>query len=387
MTHHRNGVDTEVGDSPRTGNEAPTAPWTRPWLPVELGFFALGGSLHPVVRSWDPRLPLETSMRRIPFSVPPLSALTLACALGAAACPASRQSEPKTCCDQPKIPGGVPSFKIVADEVSGPSDGQVVSLKAALNQPADRQQVYPVLHTLYAWAMTRGAFEPVEFRAEVFASEADAKANVKPLAIVERPRGRQGPTCDNAVPLTFPQAVERAFDASLNRAPVEDPQDTCHVETPKPAVRVDEGFAHQPKLTLDEASRSAVVEFPFLEDGKDSYAPTLSFNKAMTYWIEFTTSMFRRAPDLKTFAFVGLHQDTPVVRIQMSKNVFESQFASLQEEIAAHAAVTFQRLGMNTTTDKAAEKEQEAFKSKTFKEALKLLPPGQVQLAKSLKSS
>lgn len=315
-------------------------------------------------------------MRRFSFAV----SLTLA--LAAPAC--SQKSEPKVCCEQPKIPEGVASFKVVADDVTGPGDGQVVKMKAVLYQPTERQDVYRVLHTLYAWVMTRTAFEPIDFRAELFANQAGLEAG-KPAAIIERPRGNQGPTCENAVPWTFRQAVTRAFEASLNRAPRENLQDTCQIDPPKAEPRFDEGFAHQPKLEIDIEDRTARVHYPFLAEGKDEYAAKLSFNQAMTYWIEFATSMFRRAPDLRSFTFVGVHNDAPVVNITMDRNSFESNFASLQEEVASHAAVTFQKLGMNATSDKAAEKEQESFKAKTFREALKLLPPNQATIANALK--
>ena len=316
-------------------------------------------------------------MRRTSF------AALLFLALAPTAC---RESKPeaKPCCEQPKIPAGVPAFKIVADDVTGPGDGQVVKIKAVLSQPVERQDMYPVLHTIYAWAMTRTAFEPIDFRAEIYPNEA-ATTSGQPAAVVERPRGQQGPTCDNAIPWTFRQAVTRAFEASLNRLPPDNLQDTCHVEKPKTEARFDETFKHKPALTIDESSRSAAVEYPFLADGKDEYASKLSFNQAMTYWIEFTTSMFRRAPDLKTFKFSGILNDAPVVTISLSRQDFESKFASLQEEVASHAAVTFQKLGMNATSDKAAEKEQETFKAKTFRDALKLLPPNQVSVAASLK--
>ena len=37
-----------------------------------------------------------------------------------------------TCCDQPKIPAGIPAFTVVRDEVSGPSDGQDVKIGRSL---------------------------------------------------------------------------------------------------------------------------------------------------------------------------------------------------------------------------------------------------------------
>lgn len=329
-------------------------------------------------------------MRRVQFAVLPryvlAPAIGLPLILCLSACPESKTtSEPKACCEQPKIPANVPSFKVVADDVTGPSDGQDVKIKAALYQPAERESLYLVLQTLYAWSLTRAPFEPIEFRAEVYGSEAAAKAGKDPLAYIERPRGKNGPACENAVPWTFKQSLERAFAASLNRAPVENTLDTCRIDKPKAQDRIDKDFTHQPKLNVDLDAKSAQVDYPYLAEGKDEYDPALTFNKAMTYWIEFTTSMFRRAPDLKNFKFVGIHKDAPVVSISVERNTFENSLASLQEEIASHAAVTFQKLGMNATSDKEADREQNAFRAKTYHEALKLLPANQVSISKTLK--
>ena len=321
-------------------------------------------------------------MRRFQFAV--LFCLAAVMALSTAGCPESK-APVKACCEQPQIPANVPQFKVVADDIAGPGDGQSVKIKTVLQKPAERQEVYTVLHTLYAWSLTRAPFEPVDFRAEVYDSEAAVMAGKPPLAYIERPKGKLGPECENSIPWTFQQSVERAFESSLNRGPVENTLDTCRLEKAKTVERVDKDFSHQPKLSMDVAARSAEVEYPFLAKGKDEFDPTLSFNKAMTYWIEFTTSMFRRAPDLKLFKFVGTHKNTPVASISVDRNTFETSLASLQEEIASHSAVTFQKLGMNATSDKAAEKEQDDFRSKTFHQGLKLLPAGQVSLSKNLK--
>ncbi|MDX2022315.1 MAG: hypothetical protein SF187_18915 [Deltaproteobacteria bacterium] len=332
-------------------------------------------------------------MRGVQFAVLPrsVSALTLFWAplpllLTLAACPQSKTTnEPKACCEQPTIPANVPAFKVVADDITGPSDGQDVKIKAVLNQAPERESLYLVLQTLYAWSLTRAPFEPIVFRAEVYASEAAASASKDTLAYIERPRGKTGPDCENSVPWTFKQSVERAFAASLNRLPQENTLDTCRIDKPKVVDRIDKDFSHQPKLNVDVDAKTAEVNYPYLLEGKDEYDPALTFNKAMTYWIEFTTSMFRRAPDLKAFKFVGIHKDAPVVSIKVDRNTFENSLASLQEEIASHAAVTFQKLGMNATSDKEADREQNTFRSKTYHDALKLLPANAVSIAKTLK--
>ena len=96
-------------------------------------------------------------------------------ALGGA-CSTEKTEAPRACCEQPKIPPGVTPFVVVADEVSGPSDGQKVIMRVGVSQPLKRDQVYPVLHTLYRYAMTRTVFEPIQFVATLYASETAARA-------------------------------------------------------------------------------------------------------------------------------------------------------------------------------------------------------------------
>jgi hypothetical protein len=291
----------------------------------------------------------------------------------------------KPCCDQPEIPAGVLPFQIVADEVVGPSDAEKVVLRAVLSQPPERQQIYPVLHTLFRFAMTRGAFEPIDFKAEVYDSKAAADRGQGAVATMERGQTNRAPACENVVPWTFEQTVERAYQASLGRAEEEDVADTCHMAEKKVVARVDDGFKNRPQLSVDPAAKSAEVTYPFLELGKDEFAANLKLNSAFSYWIEFTTSMFRRAPDLARFSFVGIHDGEPVLKVAMTRAEFGGGFSTLQEDIAAHAALTFQKLGMNMASDKAAEKEQDTFRTKTYKTALGTLPRGQVMIARHLK--
>lgn len=308
-------------------------------------------------------------------------------ALGAlTGCPADdKAAAPKACCDQPKVPAGVPAFTVVSDDASGPSDGQVVKLRAALAQPVPRDQIYPVLHALYRHAMTRGPFEPITFSAELYASEADARAAGKTLATVARAQSELAPRCENAVPYSFEETVTRAFAASRGRGDEESVDDTCRMAGPKKAPRVDDGFKHQPTMVVDPTRKAVAVTYPYLESGKDEYARDLRFNTVMTYWIEFTTSMFRKVPDLKEVAFTGVHDDATVAKITVSRGDFESRLSTLQEEVAAHSAVTFASLGMHKTDDKGAQKEQETFKAKTYKTALAALPKAQVTVSPKLK--
>ena len=104
-------------------------------------------------------------------SVVSISAAMLIAAAALSCSKSEQASGPTTCCDQPKIPAGVPAFTVVRDEVSGPSDGQVVKLHVALKQKTKRDDIYPTLQFLYRYAMTRNTFEPTNFLAAVYATE------------------------------------------------------------------------------------------------------------------------------------------------------------------------------------------------------------------------
>src|SRR4051794_41073626 len=87
-----------------------------------------------------------------------LTTRVLLLGVSALACSTEKSEPPKACCEQPKVPAGVTPFVVVADDVSGPSDGQKVIMRVGVSQPIKRDQVFPVLHTLYRHAMTRTAF-------------------------------------------------------------------------------------------------------------------------------------------------------------------------------------------------------------------------------------
>ncbi|HEY0711133.1 MAG TPA: hypothetical protein VGF45_00545, partial [Polyangia bacterium] len=303
-----------------------------------------------------------------------------------AGCASDKPPAAATCCEQPQIPAGVPSFKVVTDEGSGPSDGRKVILRVALAQPVKRDEVYPVLHTLYRHAMQRTPFEPIQFSGEVYANESAARdgGDVQMLARISRGQSQSGPQCENRIAYNFAEQVARAFDASMGRLPQQDLDDTCRLATPKSAARVDEGFKNKASYKLDDANKSVAITYPYLEMGKDQYVEKLKLSSALGDWIDLTSSLFRKVPDLASLTFSGMHDDSEVVRISMSRKQFDEDFSGLQEQIAAHAAVTFQSLGTGRSSDKAAEKEQETFKVKTYKEALALLPKNQVTISPKL---
>lgn len=293
--------------------------------------------------------------------------------------------EPRPCCDQPEIPAGVVGFKVVADDVQGPSDGERVALKAVLTGGAGRHEVYPVLHTLYRHAMTRSAFEPIVFSADVYPDENAARAGTGAVARIERDRGQRAPSCENRVPYTFQQSAEIAFGVLFRGKAEEDTTDTCKLMDSKDRGAIDEGFKLRASVEIDAEARRVVVTYPFTELGKDEWKKELRYTSAMREWIDYTTAFFDKVPDLAHLTFVGLHADAEVLRIALAKEQFAAGFANLREEIAAHSAVTFQQMGMNAASEKEALADQEDFYRKTYKTALSSLPADQLKIAKTLK--
>ena len=322
----------------------------------------------------------------------PVPALALALSL-LAGCPSTEKTGPgavRTCppdCDQPKVPAGVPPFQVVKDVATGPADGQDVVIRVVLKQKTKREQVYPALHFLYRYAMQRNATEPRSFVGEFYASEADGNSGSGQVAKVWREQTDKGPKCENAIKLELAEQVERAFAHSMNRGEDEDLEDTCHLNEKKKVTRFDDKFTHKPTFKVDVASKAVEVHYPYLETGKDEYAKTLSFNAAMTYWAEFMSTMFQKAPDLQQITYVGLMDDQPALKITVTRQEYDSKLTTVQETIASFAAITFAKIGMHTLSDKAAQKEQEAHKTKTYLSALSFLPKDHVFISPRLQKA
>ena len=307
-------------------------------------------------------------------------------ALLSVACPKSEQSAaPTTCCDQPKIPPGVPAFTVVRDESTGPTDGQDVKLHVALKQKTKRDDIYPALQFLYRYAMTRRTFEPTTFLGAIYNTEGEAQTGGNPIAKIWREHGDKGPKCENNIKLEFKEEVEKAFAWSLNRAEPENLEDTCHLEVKKKVARFDDKFTHKPEMKVDEAKKSVDVTYPYLETGKDEYVANLSFNSAMTYWAEFTTTMFGKAPELQQVNYSGMLNDQPVLKISTTRQQYDAKLSTVQETIASYSAITFAKLGLHKSDDKGARKDQEEHKTKTYKAALSFLPKDQVMVSPKLK--
>lgn len=311
--------------------------------------------------------------------------LFLAAAVGGS-CSTEKAAGPKACCDQPKIPPGVPAFTVIKDELSGPSDGQIVKLRVTLKQKTKRDDIYPALQFLYRYAMTRESFEPTSFSGEFFTSEGEAQLGTNPAAKIWRERTDSGPKCENNIPLEFAEQVDKAFAYSMNRAVPEDLADSCHLDTKKKQPRFDDKFTHKPVYKVDPARQAVEVTYPYLDTGKDEYVKTVSFNNAMTYWAEFTSTMFNKAPNLKELTYTGLLNDEPVMKITVTRPEYDAKLSTVQETIASYAAITFAKLGLHKTDDKGALKEQETQKTKTYKAALSFLPKDRVFISPKLKT-
>ncbi len=323
--------------------------------------------------------------RCLPHSVVIAGGLALAFGPSGAGCSKDQPAAPTTCCDQPKVPAGVPGFTVVRDEVTGPTDGQDVKLHVALKQKTKRDDIYSALQFLYRYAMTRNTFEPVEFLGAFYGTEGDAQTGSNPVAKIWRQRGDKGPKCENAIRLEFAEEAQKAFLQSLNRGEEEDLTDTCHLAEKKKVVRIDDNFKHKPAMKVDEARHAVEVTYPYLETGKDEYAKTLTFNNAMTYWAEFLTQMFIKAPELAEVTYAGILNDQPVLKITVTRQEFDQHLSTVQETIASYAAITFAKLGLHKTDDKGAKKDQEQQKTRTYKAALSFLPKDHVSVSPKLK--
>ena len=314
--------------------------------------------------------------------------LILSTTLAAAACEKKAEG-PQTCCTQPDIPPSVAKFAVVADNITGPSDGQKVMMKLGMLQPVKRDQMYGPMKVLYAYAMKRTAFEPIHFEGWFYASESDAKAGSEGnvIAKVIREQTDRAPKCENNVKYDFPEQVDRAFIHSTRgeQELQEDLNDTCHIGEKKKQARYDEKFAHKTTYKLDAGNQAVEISYPFLEMGKDEFVADLKTNSAMAAWAEYMTSMFSHAEQLKSMTFVGIYKEEPVIKISISRQQFDNSLSRLQETVASHAAITFQTIGMGAKSSEQAEKEQEKFKSKTYKGALEKLPKEQVTISPKLK--
>jgi hypothetical protein len=312
--------------------------------------------------------------------------LALLLVLGSAGCP-TKGPAVKPCCDQPQIPAGVTPFVVVADDVTGTSDSERVIMQVGLSQPAKRDQIYPVLRTLYIHAMKRGSFEPIHFVATVYTNESAARTGGDQGVVgrIAREQSDIAPRCENLVRYDFTEQTARAFAAATGRPDDDDPRDTCRLGEKKVVVRADDKFTHRPSYKIDAARHAMELTYPYLDMGKDEYLENLKLTSAMRDWNEEVNLFFGKVDELQELTFVGVSNDVPVVKITVTRAQFQTVLSGLQEAVASHANVTFANLGMHRKDDKGAAKEQDAFQSKTYKAALAKLPKDQVFVSPKLK--
>jgi hypothetical protein len=311
----------------------------------------------------------------------------LVLALGSTGCPGDKGPAIKPCCDQPKIPAGVTPFVVVGDDVTGTSDSERVIMQAGLSRAAKRDEIYPVLKTLYIHAMKRGPFEPIHFVATLYATEAAARTGGDQAVVgrIVREQSDIAPKCENLVRYDFTEQAARAFAAATGHADDDDPRDTCRLGEKKIVARADDKFTHRPSYKIDAARHAMELTYPYLDLGKDEYLEKLKFSSAMRDWIEEVNLFFGKVDDLQELTFIGVSNDEPVVKITVTRPQFQTVLAGLQEAVASHANVTFANLGMHRKDDKGAAKEQDSFQSKTYRATLAKLPKDQVSVSSKLK--
>jgi len=316
-----------------------------------------------------------------------LSLFLTAASTAAVGCHSEKAEQARSCppdCDQPKVPAGVPGFKVVKDESKGSSDAQDVTIRVVLKQKTKRADIYPSLQFLYRYAVQRGTFPPKNFTGEFYTSESEAASGTSPVAKIWKLQADQGPKCENAIKMELPEEVDRAFAHSINRGEEEDLEDSCHLNEKKKVARVDDNFKHKPTYKLDEGTKSVEVQFPYLESGKDEYAKSLTFNEAMTYFSEFMNTMFQKAPDLQQITYVGVLDDQPALKVTVTRQEYDAKLSTLQETIASYSAIIFAKLGLHKTDDKGAKAEQEAHSNEVYKQALAMLPKDHVFISPKL---
>jgi hypothetical protein len=95
--------------------------------------------------------------------------------------------------------------------------------------------------------------------------------------------------------------------------------------------------------------------------------------------------MFGKSPELQSVTYIGMLNDAPVLKITTTRQQFDAKLSTVQETIASYSAITFAKLGLHKIDDKGAKKDQEQYRTKTYKAALSFLPKEQVMVSPKLK--
>ena len=277
------------------------------------------------------------------------------------ACDSSKAPENKFAVPPVTASPGMPPFKVVKDDVS--TDKEKVNLQVALTAPAERENIEALLKDLYRQVMTRIGYEPSTVEIYVFASEDRAKAAPDAWsASLIKHQSDKGPNIENKVQLTFPKAVAAALQGDTFVGKL------------------------QPKVEIDEAKHHVTLTIPYVEPGKDEWADHLSYNLAVTTFVDYAQRLYQNVADMDGLTYIGVWKDAPVLRITLAnKGDYNTlDLYALGERIGGKQGKAFAEAQLTKKSDATIAKEKAQAEKKEYQTALGKLPKGQVTVAPAL---
>jgi hypothetical protein len=286
----------------------------------------------------------------------------LACVvLLAAACDSGKATENKFAVPAVTVSPGMPQFKVVKDDVS--TDKEKVNLQVALLAPAERENIDALLKDLYRQCMTRIGYEPSTVEIYIYGSEDRAKAapDAWAASLVKR-QSDKGPNIENKVPLTFPKAVNAALKGDTFVGKL------------------------APKVEIDEGKHHVTLTIPYVEPGKDEWADHLSYNLAVTTFLDYTQRLYQNVADMDGFTYIGVWKDQPVLRVNLSsKEDYNTlDLYALGERIGGKQGKAFAEAQLTKKSDATIAKEKAQAEKKEYQQAFAKLPKGSVTVAPAL---
>jgi hypothetical protein len=302
-------------------------------------------------------------MKRIAPLAPVVAAVLYAASLPGLGCTGSDKVETAYAPPPFKVPEGLPSFKVVKDEVS--PDKERVLANLALTGPAEREQLDALLKDLYRQAMTRIGSEPSTVEIYIYANEDRARAAAPDTWAAEcvKHQSDKGPKFENKVPLSFPKAVAAAINGDTFVGKL------------------------RPKVEVDEAKHHVTLTMPYVEQGKDQWVSELSYNTALVTFVDYTQRLYQNVTEMDGLTFIGVWKDEPVVRINLAskENYNTLDLYALGERIGGKQGKAFAEAQLTKKSDAQIDKEKKAAERKEYQSALNKLPKGSVSIASSLK--
>jgi hypothetical protein len=218
-------------------------------------------------------------------------------------------------------------YKVLADQVD--TKANTVDFHVLIAASPKHDDVDTLTKYLYRHLMTRTDTEPAALAAYVYSDEAQFKTPPRsPIASVIKKPGEMGPTFDNKVPLEFWQQVDQALPHS------------------------DKGWKLEKKLQRDDNAKTLTVTQPYTEPGEDKPAEKLSFNQAMTEFIDETRELFEKVPELRALSFVGTWKDQPVVKISLDRAQYNAlKLGDIEESIGQLHGRAFLELATGRGSD------------------------------------